>query len=927
MARQGFMRQESMRQATSFPWPAHLLALLLYLLVSLLATWPLALHFSTHVTGDGIDDPALAWNLWWVNFTLVERLQPDIFHSGWMFHPIDINLGFYTLTPLNGLLSIPLQSAATVTIANNLLLLSSLILGGYGAFLLCRAVWPRQLRANAGWLGWAICWLAGAFYAFAGAKLFYASLGQFNIASSQWIPFCALYLWRTLHSSTRQSTWRNGFLAGLFLVFQAWAELTYASFLLLLFLLAYLYFTVLWLVASPRQVMRWWQSTLGMVAAALVFALGIAPFLAAMLPDMRVEGDFFASGGGFADVFSADLMGYLVPTQLHPWVGAWVAQLPFANDKAQHIYLGYTLLFLLVVGIIAGLRHHRERATAFFWLVALLFFWLLTLGPYLRWSGADLPIPGPFSLVSQLPFFSGNRYPSRYSVMLLLCAAVLAARGLLWLLNQQALRHHHARAFATVALVAALFSVEHVSTPLPLNDFRIPPIYQRLAAEVGDFAVLELPTGWRNGARVLGKSDTLIMMQQWYQSSHAKRRLGGNTSRNPAYKFQYFSETPLIGDLIALMISDRGHLSPSVIAEYPAMVERVRRNAPLLFDLLGIHFVTLHVEKAPPLLQQFVEDALPVTLIEEWQGPDWTGAPSTIRLYRVEAAPQPAEYTIDLATQDAQMFLAEGWSPLGVEGVGRYATRDKVELLLPPLPNGATLTLEFAQPTSVSYAYAGLQLGQQSGTLHTLELPGQNSGEPAARLTLRFDDAPTPIAQLVPHDSPIGSTGVSLEAGVAILAQSAGEEVGNFAHLWINGVNYASSERGYNLVALTTTGEVLASATFDTMLPGESTRMAEWLNQWQEGTVVAGAVADAASTEDSAVWDTNVLGALQRFGVAGDLRGKLRWSHAFVGVAGAPPASALEDIEALRPAAVWLGVPLPSTTGYGPLLSVTIQRH
>ena len=78
-----------------------------------------------------------------------------------------------------------------------------------------------------------------------------------------------------------------------------------------------------------------------------------------------------------------------------------------------------------------------------------------------------------------------------------------------------------------------------------------------LAREPGNGALLELPTGWRNGARVLGRSDILIMMQQWRQTAHGKPRLGGNTSRNPPQKFQYFTEHPLIGDLIALMNSDQ----------------------------------------------------------------------------------------------------------------------------------------------------------------------------------------------------------------------------------------------------------------------------------------------------------------------------------------------------------------------------------
>ncbi len=38
-----------------------------YTLLALVLTWPLAAHFTTHVPGDGIDDPSLAWNLWWVS--------------------------------------------------------------------------------------------------------------------------------------------------------------------------------------------------------------------------------------------------------------------------------------------------------------------------------------------------------------------------------------------------------------------------------------------------------------------------------------------------------------------------------------------------------------------------------------------------------------------------------------------------------------------------------------------------------------------------------------------------------------------------------------------------------------------------------------------------------------------------------------------
>ena len=168
-----------------------------------------------------------------------------------------------------------------------------------------------------------------------------------------------------------------------------------------------------------------------MVAA--LFLAGMLPFFVAMLPDLRAEGDFFGQGGGFADVFSADLMGYLTPTRLHPLFGAWTAALPFPNDKGQHIFAGYTVLALAAAGLWWLLRRPATRAWGWLWGLSGLFFWLLTLGPQVRWAGQDLPLPGPFALVSRLPFFSGNRYPSRYGVMLMLTAAVLVGAALFWL--------------------------------------------------------------------------------------------------------------------------------------------------------------------------------------------------------------------------------------------------------------------------------------------------------------------------------------------------------------------------------------------------------------------------------------------------------------------------------------------------------------
>jgi hypothetical protein len=138
----------------------------------------------------------------------------------------------------------------------------------------------------------------------------------------------------------------------------------------------------------------------------------------------------------------------------------------------------------------------------------------------------------------------------------------------------------------------------------------------------------------------------------------------------------------------------------------------------------------------------------------------------------------------------------------------------------------------------------------------------------------------------------IGRTGVRAPGDLRVM--SAGEPYGKTGRIELNGVAQGPAmRRGYNLVTFDGAGEVLESATFDTYRGAEAgPAMATWIARIPVGTVVAGAVMDEASyglTEP-------VIAALRTIGVAGDIRGHYRDSHAFIGVKGAPPGSALEAL-------------------------------
>ena len=119
--------------------------LLIFLLAGVLLSWPTITRISSYVPGDGGDDPAIVWNLWWVKYALLNAGQ-NPFKSDFMFFPIGINLVFYTLTVLNAVTALPLTLLLGLPAASNLHLLFTFTVGGYGMYLLVCIFWARRLE-------------------------------------------------------------------------------------------------------------------------------------------------------------------------------------------------------------------------------------------------------------------------------------------------------------------------------------------------------------------------------------------------------------------------------------------------------------------------------------------------------------------------------------------------------------------------------------------------------------------------------------------------------------------------------------------------------------------------------------------------------------------------------------------------------------
>ena len=883
--------QESSNHMRTF-----LLVVAAYTVLALVFTWPLAANFATHVPGDGSDDPALAWNLWWVKYALLD-LHTSPLTTDFMFYPIGINLAYFTITLLNGLAAIPLQALFGLIAANNLIVLAYFVLSGLGAYLLALDVLAgaaHELNVDEA-VRHAAAFLAGLVFAFAPGKFLFAGFGQFNVLSTAWIPF---YIWALLRL-VRQPSRRWAVWTGIFLLLNGLAEYTYASFVLIFtaFYLFYLWLTDRTLLfAPPAHVdgshgplarLRWWLQRwngrlLGSLAVAgFIFVIGFSPFLYEMLREIRIEGDYMMAGWGFADVFSADLLGFFVPSVLHPLFGTWARGFNFTYTNFATV--GYTTLFLATVAVLLSRRLR-------FWAWSALAFAVVMLGPVLHINGQyifDLDglairVPLPFILLHYIPLSKGNRYPSRYTVMLALCLAVLAAWGVAWLLGRLAATHQSASqcsrrsawtAAVVFVLILGLVSFESLSVPLPLSDLRAPAIYEQLRQEPGDFTVLELPLGWRNGFRISGAQHNAIMYEQFYQTVSQKRMLGGNTSRNPEFKFDYFVRAPLIRSFIAL--EENRPLPPGA-----AEVDRRLANDVLRF--LDVRYVIVHPPYTGGPVDDYARSVMPLEKIYDRDG---------VVAYRVVLLPAPGSVTVTMTSDLGRLYLGEGWGE--PEGGYRWIQRQDARVFLPLQANQAyVLTLHAMAPgpgqvvrlrlNGRDLASAAMSEGWQD---LRFELPAGQVRAGLNEITLAYDRS----FPLLPGQ-PIGKTGAIAPANIAV--RSAGQEAGDYAHVYVNGRDVTPNRRGYNVAVIDPiTGAVEQTASFDTFQSAtESNRMAELLNKTPAGRIVAVAARDEVSLK----LQQDAVDALASLGATQDLRGRFRWGHAVIGVKGAAPGTALE---------------------------------
>jgi len=573
-----------------------LLVLVIYALLTVFMTWPVILHLTDGIPGDGFDGWQNLWNLWWVKQALlVEGSNP--YFTPYIYPPYGASLLFHTLNIFNSFWTLPLQLNFGLAIAYNSVVIASFVLAGFGAYLLSLHTLTHLFPRGRG--------LRMA--AFAGGLVFTMSpfhlahlLGHMQVFSMIWPPFYVLWLLKTLApwSTSAQPPphqGRNTAISTLFLVLATLVD-WYHTLYLLMFTGLVLLWTIWqrWRAARNTQyaIRSSFQPLLIVLAVGVSFAVIMSPLL---IPMIRDAGSRPNLDTGLVQniTLSADLLAFVTPSEMHPLWGQWAKSIAdnFSTTTSERlIFAGFVPLALAIFIIIWQWKSSIIK----FWTVITTTFFALALGPFLHIGGKivaignwQIPMPYLF-LYYTVPFINLTRSLSRYDLMVMLGLGVLVSASLIQL--QLLITHNqfqkpssprlrsglafisHQSSFIIPTLAAALILFEFLPIPYPVSEIDTPEFYYDISLDSDDYTIAELPMNWDRPTPLL------------HQTTHGKRVLTAYTSRDQA------------GDLTRRtpVFQQWRYLGPDIIDQ------PLDQIAPTIFYDFNLRYIVLDYWQMPP---------------------------------------------------------------------------------------------------------------------------------------------------------------------------------------------------------------------------------------------------------------------------------------------------------------------------------------
>jgi hypothetical protein len=321
-------------------------------------------------------------------------------------------------------------------------------------------------------------------------------------------------------------------------------------------------------------------------AGALTFFVGFLPFLKMLV-------------GNHSDVpsprsldnvqkYSADVLGFLIPSWNHIFFGHFARNLDlkiFTAGFEGTVYIGPVILILAFIGLWRGWTiQSRWTLRA---VVAGTIFYLLSLGPRLRFFGRQSEIPGPALLLYKTRFARFLSAPARFDVIVMLCAAILCAVGCAYLLNRFGEKWQR---MALIATIAVFLFADILTIPFPNSSSFDEVLYPDSLTLMRP---CELPSAAQNGTVLT------FPVQQWPYDAKAMAMqmaddgryalMDGYVSYGSDAIWSQFYRFPILHSLVALQRTGAGPTTPpadplSDRETAAGMVRELHLSAIVVFD-------------------------------------------------------------------------------------------------------------------------------------------------------------------------------------------------------------------------------------------------------------------------------------------------------------------------------------------------------
>lgn len=499
--------------------------IILYNILTILLTYPVAFKISTHIPGGG---DAWQWMrvLW---YTKIAIFHPDItslYYDHLLFYPNGVP-GTAFPSAFSQFVYIVLSPIFELHVIYTILWLNTFILGALGTYLLVKYLTNNPYAA----------FVSGLAFSFTPYHMVHAQ-GHFGATSIQWIPFCALFLMKVYREGGR----RNGVVAGVFFILVAMSDMQYMMFtgIFVALLVIYELFTELKKNNDYFYVIEYIASKY--IVFLVVVTIGILPLFINEIAVASSEQNFLKPNTKEVVTYSTDLLSFFLPSIGHPLFGDLVRPIynNFSGNATEHTtFIGYTVLILSVFIFLTGRKQELPR----FWLLTALLFSLFSLGPILSINGKtaftafNVVIPLPHLILYYLiPFLENCRTTGRFFVIAALAFAVLAGYGISKILDKRA-----QKTVIITIILCALIIFEFLAVPFPVSYVDKPEIYKKISSDQENYAILEIPPASLNyGAAV---------KFAYYQTIHGKPLVGNHYARIPSDARQFEMNTPLVSEL------------------------------------------------------------------------------------------------------------------------------------------------------------------------------------------------------------------------------------------------------------------------------------------------------------------------------------------------------------------------------------------